>query len=75
MKLTTVLASVNNSSKYYSFIPKQIHFWNKFGINFIAIFVGDKIPESLNCYSNNIILWNKNLDLNIRHSNFVLTIF
>jgi hypothetical protein len=64
MKLTTVLASVNNNPKYYSFIPKQIIFWKKFNINFIAVFVGDKIPEQLLCNSNNIILWNKNLDLN-----------
>jgi hypothetical protein len=64
MKLTTVLGSVNNNKKYYMFIPKQIYFWNKFNIKFIAIFVGDKIPEELNEYHDNIILWNKNLDLN-----------
>ena len=64
MKLSTVLASVNNNSKYYSFIPKQILFWQKFNINFIAIFVGETIPEPLSKYTNNIILWNKNLDLN-----------
>ena len=64
MILSTVLASVNNNSKYYSFIPKQILFWKKFNIKFIAVFVGENIPESLQCYSNNIILWNKNLDLN-----------
>lgn len=64
MKLTTVLASVNNNPKYYMFIPKQILFWKKFNINFIAVFVGDDIPDELKVYSNNIILWNKNLDLN-----------
>ena len=64
MKLTTVLGSVNNNPKYYLFIPKQIIFWSKFDIKFIAVFVGDKIPDELNEYSNNIILWNKNLDLN-----------
>lgn len=64
MKLSTVIASVNNNSEYYMFIPKQILFWNKFNINFIAIFVGEKIPDELVMYSNNIILWNKNLDLN-----------
>ena len=64
MKLSTVIGSVNNNPQYYMFIPKQILFWNKFNINFIAIFVGEKIPDELISYSNNIILWNKNLDLN-----------
>lgn len=64
MKLTTVIASVNNNPNYYLFIPKQIKFWKHFNINFIAIFVGEKIPEELNEYLSNIILWNKNLNLN-----------
>jgi hypothetical protein len=68
MKLTTVLGSVNNNPKYYLFIPKQIIFWNKFNIKFIAIFIGDNIPDELNQYSDNIILWNKNLNL---HSAYV----
>lgn len=64
MKLTTVLSCVNNNSNYYLFIPKQIHFWKMFNINFIAIFVGDNLPTELIEYSNNIILWKSNLDLN-----------
>lgn len=64
MKLTTVLASVNNNRDYYLFIPKQIIFWGKFNIKFIAIFIGDKIPEEIAHCSNNIILWNNNLDIN-----------
>jgi len=64
MKLTTVLASVNNNPSYYLFIPKQILFWKKFNINFYAVFVGSAIPEELVPYSKNIILWNENLDLN-----------
>lgn len=64
MILTTVLASVNNSPKYYMFIPKQIKFWKHFNINFIAIFVGDTIPDELKDYSANIILYNKNLNIN-----------
>jgi hypothetical protein len=64
MKLTTVLASVNNNPNYYMFIPKQIHFWKKFNINFIAVFVGEVLPDELIPYKENIILWNKNLDLN-----------
>jgi len=68
MKLTTVLTSVNNNSNYYSFIPKQIIFWNHFNIRFIAIFVSEKIPDELLPYSDNIFIWNKNMDL---HSVFV----
>ena len=64
MKLKTVLASVNLNRNYYLFIPKQILFWNKFDIKFIAVVVGDKLPEELIEYSSNIILWNKNLNLN-----------
>ena len=64
MKLTTVIGSSNLNSNYYLFIPKQIKFWKKFDINFIGIIVGDKIPDELNDYSNNIVLWNKNLHLN-----------
>lgn len=64
MKLTTVIASVNSNRDYYLFIPKQIKFWKNFNIKFIAIYVGDKIPNELNNYQENIILWNKNLKLN-----------
>ena len=64
MKLTTVLSCVNNNPDYYLFIPKQILFWAKFNINFIAVFVGEFIPEELKDYSENIILWDKNLDIN-----------
>jgi hypothetical protein len=64
MKLTTVLGSVNNNSSYYMFIPQQIFFWKTFDIKFLAIFIGKKIPEEIIEYSDNIILWNKNLDLN-----------
>jgi hypothetical protein len=63
MKLTTVLASVNNNPSYYLFIPKQITFWNFFNIRFIAIFVGKELPDELKEYSENIILWSKNLEL------------
>lgn len=62
MKLTTVIGSVNNNPKYYMFIPKQILFWKKFGINFIAIFVGSHLPHELLEFKNNIILWPHNLD-------------
>jgi hypothetical protein len=63
MKLTTVLSSVNNNPDYYLFIPKQILFWNKFNIKFIAIFAGDSLPSELQDYSNNIILWSRNTNL------------
>lgn len=64
MKLTTVLSCVNENENYYLFIPKQIIFWKKFDIKFIAIFVGNKIPDVLTAYSDNIILWSHNLHLN-----------
>lgn len=64
MKLTTVLASVNLNPNYYLFIPKQIKFWNHFKIKFIAILVGNYIPDELLEYKSNIILWSKNLNLN-----------
>ncbi len=64
MKLTTVLSAVNNNPNYYKFIPYQIKFWKKFNVNFIAIFIGNSIPIELNDYLSNIVLWNKNLDIN-----------
>ncbi len=64
MKLTTVIACSNNNPRYYMFIPKQILFWKKFNIDFFAIYVGDSIPLELENYSENIILWNHNLNLN-----------
>lgn len=64
MKLTTVLSCVNDNPNYYLFIPKQIIFWKKFDIKFIAVFVGSSIPDELIQFSDNIILWNENLDLN-----------
>lgn len=64
MKLTTVLGSTNLNPRYYMFVPKQILFWKHFGIKFIAVVVGEKIPDELIEYSQNIILWNKNLNIN-----------
>ena len=48
---------------YYKFIPSQIKFWSHFGIKFIALFIGEEVPHDISQYSDNIILWNKNLDL------------
>jgi len=64
MKLTTVLSAVNNNKKYYLFIPKQILFWKKFDVKFIAVYVGDFLPQELQPYHENIIMWSRNLDLN-----------
>ncbi len=63
MKLTTVIGSTNLNSQYYMFVPKQILFWKHFGIKFIAFVVAESIPE-LREYSDNIILWNRNLNIN-----------
>ena len=49
--------------QYYKFIPHQVEFWKNFGINFLAIFIGESIPDDVLNYSDNIILWNKNLDI------------
>jgi hypothetical protein len=64
LKLTTVFSAVNNNPQYYMFIPKQILFWKHFQIRFIAVFVGEKIPDELLDYKENIILWNHNSNLN-----------
>lgn len=64
LKLTTVFSAVNNNPQYYMFIPKQVIFWKYFQIKFIAVFVGEKIPDELLDYKENIILWNNNSDLN-----------
>lgn len=64
MRLTTVLSAVNENPAYYFFIPKQIQFWNKFGIKFIAVFVGETLPERLVPYKDNIILWKNTYNLN-----------
>ena len=63
MRLTTVLGSVDNSPKYYKFIPIQIAFWNKINVKFICVFAGKEIPQELKEYKKNIILWNNNLNL------------
>lgn len=64
MRLTTVLGSVNDSDRYYMFIPKQILFWKHFGIKFLAVFAGQEIPPALQAYKENIILWKRNPDVN-----------
>lgn len=64
MKLTTVVASVNNNPDYYRFIPKQIAFWRHFNIKFLAVFVGTAIPEELEAYKENIVVWSRNSELN-----------
>jgi hypothetical protein len=64
MRLTTVIASTNSNPNYYLFIPKQIKFWSHFNINFIGIYVGESIPIELEAYSKNIILYNRNLNIN-----------
>lgn len=68
MKLSIVLASTNNNPDYYMFIPKQILFWKKFDIKFIAIYIGDKLPEYLLAYIDNIIIWNNNLDIHTAYA-------
>ena len=58
MRLTTVLSCVNNNPEYYNFIPYQIKIWKHLKIKFIAVFVGNVLPEELLPYKDNIILWN-----------------
>lgn len=64
MKLTTVLSCVNDNPAYYLFIPKQIAFWRHLGIQFVAVFVGERLPPALLPYADHIQLWTDNLDLN-----------
>lgn len=64
MKLTTVFSAVNSNPVYYMFIPKQIIFWAKFNIKFVAVFIGQNLPDELIPYSENIILWQLNSEVN-----------
>ncbi len=57
MKLKYVLATTNNNPEYYKFIPTQIQFWGFFGITFIAVYIGDIIPNELLPFKSNIIHW------------------
>jgi GT2 family glycosyltransferase len=70
MKLTTVLSATNNNPSYYRFIPKQILFWKYFNIKFIALFIGESIPDELEEYKENIILWDKPTNY-ILHSAYI----
>lgn len=63
MKLTHVLYSVNNNPNYYLFIPLQIKLWERYDIKVIVIFAGNEIPQEILPYKDNIILWDRNLDL------------
>jgi len=63
MRLTTVVASVNDNVEYFGFIPYQIRIWASFQIRFLAVFVGQKIPDELSPYIDNIILWDRNQGL------------
>ncbi len=64
MKLSIVLGCVNDNPEYYHFIPEQIYFWNKFGVKFIAVFVGNAIPEEFVKYGDQVLLWDKTPELN-----------
>jgi len=75
MKLTTVLSAVNSNKSYYMFIPKQILFWKKFNIKFIAVFVGEALPDELKEHSDNIIVWSKNVDLNTAYVAQIMRIY
>lgn len=72
MKLTTVIASVNENPHYYNFIPYQIAVWAKFNLKFIVIYVGESIPYELRQFSGNIILWDKNLDISTVYTSQML---
>jgi hypothetical protein len=75
MKLTTVIASVNNNPAYYLFIPKQIAFWSHFNIKFLAIFVGSALPAELEAYKENIVLWSRTADINSVYIGQMIRIF
>lgn len=64
MKLKLVLGTANANPEYYKFIPSQIQFWKYFGIDFVAAFVGDEIPNDLLPYKSNIMWWNYTPNLN-----------
>jgi hypothetical protein len=64
MKVTVAFCAINNNPEYYRFIPKQILFWRKLGIRFVAVYVGQSLPVELIPYSHSIMLWTANSDLN-----------
>ena len=64
MKLRYVLGSTNNNPEYYKFIPSQIQFWGYFGIRFIAVFIGDSIPNELLPFKQYILHWPHTPQLN-----------
>ena len=64
MKLKYVLGTTNDNPNYYRFIPSQIQFWAYFGIKFIAIYIGETIPNQLLPFKHNIIHWPHTPQLN-----------
>lgn len=58
MKIDFVLTAVNDNSYYYNLYPYVSKVWKeKFNLDLICIFIGDKIPEILENYKENIILF------------------
>ena len=59
MKLDCVLTAVNENKLYIQFVPYFIKVWNKIypDIDIKVILIANSIPEILNEYINNIILF------------------
>ena len=59
MKLDCVLTACNTNLLYLDFIPIFIKTWNKLypNVDVKIILISDNIPEQLECYSSNIILF------------------
>jgi hypothetical protein len=58
MKIDFVLTAVNNNSYYYNLYPYVSKVWKeRFNLDLICIFIGEEIPQILEKYKENIILF------------------
>ena len=65
MKLDCILTSCNENTLYSEFIPIFIKTWKKLypDVDVKIIFISDSIPEHLNIYTNNLILYKPAADI------------
>lgn len=57
MKLKYILVSCNNDPTYYNLYPMVKPLWEKQGIKCILVFIGKTLPDSLQTYQQDIIIF------------------